>query len=53
MARYEKPTDSWSEIPLRNEETGEIIPPVGFCEFCDKNNDVWFTPNMRCHNKET
>lgn len=49
MATYEKPTDYWCELSLRDKETGEVMPPVGFCEFCDKNNTAWYIPSRACH----
>ncbi len=48
MASYEKPTDYWCEISCRDEK-GEVKEPVGFCEFCDRNNETWYIPNMKCH----
>ena len=53
MATYEKPTDYWCELSLRDKQTGEIINPIGFCEFCDKNNFIWYTPNKPCHKLQT
>ena len=52
MATYEKPTDFWCELPLANNETGEAITPVGFCEFCDRNNETWYLSNKDCHNNK-
>lgn len=40
-AHYQKPTDYWCEIPMRDEQ-GNIVEPMGFCEFCDKNNETWY-----------
>ena len=41
LATYEKPTNYWCELPQRDKK-GHIKKPVGFCEFCDKNNKVWY-----------
>lgn len=49
MATYEKPIGLWSEFPLINKETKKPLEPIGFCEFCDKNNKTWYTPNAKCH----
>lgn len=46
-ATYEKPENYWCEIPLRNND-GTIVEPVGFCEFCDKNNEAWYMPDAPC-----
>lgn len=48
MATYEKPTDYWYVNSMRGLDN-KVIEPVGFCEFCDKNNKVWYTPMSPCH----
>ena len=59
-ATYEKPTDYWCQSPTTEPLKGwrkwfkrfikpKIVEPVGFCEFCDKNNKTWYIPNKKCH----
>ncbi len=64
-ASYEKPAGYWNEYPQYEDEKGnrigimgsflkdrtkvKMIEPVGFCEFCDRNNKTWYTPNKPCH----
>jgi len=38
MTSYSKPEGYWCEFSLRDKETQEIVTPIGFCEFCDKNS---------------
>lgn len=47
-SHYQKPTGFWCELPLVDKE-GNMVEPVGFCEFCDRNNTTWYTPNKPCH----
>jgi len=57
MAHYQKPTNGWCEVPLidkkKTKELGKTtwLKPVGFCEFCDKNNETWYIPQLKCHHK--
>lgn len=48
---YDK--DKWCEITLLEVVDGEFQPvkPVGFCEFCDRNNKDWYIPDKKCHNE--
>ena len=48
LATYEKPTDYWCEIPLKDKK-GNIKEPVGFCEFCDRNNKEYYIEDRPCH----
>jgi len=48
-ATYEKPTDYWCVSPLTKD--GEIVEPIGFCEFCDKNNQEWYIKDKQCHSQ--
>ena len=48
LSSYERPINFWCELPLMDDD-GTIVKPVGFCEFCDKNNLIWYIPNLKCH----
>lgn len=50
LASYTKPEDYWCKSPTVDDK-GKIIKPVGFCEFCDRNNDIWYIPELACHSK--
>lgn len=49
LATYQKPTGYWCELPLSNKDG--IIEPIGFCEFCDRNNKKWYLKEKNCHYK--
>ena len=41
----------WSQF-IENKDGKFIIKePIGFCDFCDKNNKVWYIKDKKCHNK--
>lgn len=48
-AYYEKPMDQWSDQYSAYDDDGNKKDPVGFCEFCDRNNNVWYMSNKSCH----
>jgi hypothetical protein len=51
MAAYEKPTNFWCEWSVTDKE-GKVLEPIGFCEFCDKNNTKYYVLNKPCHSSE-
>ncbi len=48
IATYEKPMNYWCELS-QTDKDGKIIEPVGFCEFCDRNNKEWYIRDKDCH----
>ena len=46
---YNKADGFWQDTSIYID--GELKEPVGFCEFCDRNNKEWYSPNFKCHAK--
>lgn len=52
LASYEKDPEKicgeWCELPIRDKE-GKIVDPVGFCDFCDRDNERWYINDPEWH----
>lgn len=46
LGQYNKQTGFYTE--LSNKDT----KAEGFCDFCNRNDEKWYMPNKKCHNKD-
>lgn len=45
-ASYDKSTGYCCSLPSIKD--AELLEPIGFCEFCDRNNEAWYMPQKDC-----